>query len=109
MGLEVLGGLEAAPTARHPLYDLHLIAALLFFTAALPARLANSQADAIRQGEQPQMTVQHRNFSRTAEQVTEPGLHLIGATQNTVFFYDVNEKRTIVIPQAQIVSIEVPE
>jgi hypothetical protein len=55
------------------------------------------------------MAVQHRNFSRSAEQLTEPGLHLIGATQNTVFFYDVNEKRTIMIPQSQIVSIEVPQ
>jgi hypothetical protein len=82
---------------------------LLLITAILPGRLANSRADAIKQGEQPQMAVQHRNFSRSAEQVTEPGLHLIGATQNTVFFYDVNEKRTIMIPQSQIVSIEVPQ
>jgi hypothetical protein len=86
-----------------------IVAITLLLTAALPPRLANSQADAIKQGEQPQVTVQHRNFSRSAEQVTEPGLHLIGATQNTVFFYDVSEKRTIMVPQSQIVSIEVPQ
>jgi hypothetical protein len=53
--------------------------------------------------------VQYRAFSSSAGQVTEPGLQVIGSTQKAIFFYDVNNKRTIVIPQGQVVSIEVPE
>ena len=101
--------LYQAETTVRALAVFLVASTLLLITAILPARLANSQVDAIRQGEQPQIAVQHRNFSRSAEQVTEPGLHLIGATQNTVFFYDVNEKRTIMNPRSQIVSIEVPQ
>jgi hypothetical protein len=55
------------------------------------------------------MTVQYRSFSSSTEQVTKPRLELIGATQTVVFFYDVADEHTLVIPQAQIVSIEVPE
>jgi hypothetical protein len=58
----------------------------------------------------------HSNtLSGTADQVTKTGLVLVGATQKVVFFHDVNDKgndkdnRTLVIPQAQIVSIKVPD
>lgn len=62
---------------------------------------------------QPSVEVRYRSYSDSADQVTKPGLKLIGSTQRVVFFYDVNVKdnekdnQTLVIPQAQIVSIEV--
>ena len=84
--------------------------ALTTATAIIPLRLALSQADAIKQGEQAQATVQYRKYSTPSTgQVKKSGLKLMGATQKVVFFYDANEERTIVIPQAQLVSIEVPE
>jgi hypothetical protein len=60
-------------------------------------------------GETQAVDVRYRSFSGSAGQVTKPGLALIGATQKVVFFYDVDDKRTIVIPRTHIVSIEVPE
>jgi hypothetical protein len=59
----------------------------------------------------PDVDVQYRAFSSSAGQVKKSGLEHIGATQKATFFYDADavNKRTIVIPQAQIVSIEVPE
>ena len=93
-----------------------MAAVVISVTGILPHQLARSQADAIKQGEQPQVTVQYRKFSSPSTgQVTETGVELIGATQKVVFFYDVTEKdnekdsRTLIIPQAQIVSIEVQE
>jgi len=82
---------------------------LLILSITLPLFLARYQAETIKQGEQPQVTAQYRKFSDSAGQVTKPGLELIGTTQKVVFFYDVNNKRTLVIPQAQLVSIEVPK
>jgi hypothetical protein len=68
-------------------------------------------ASSIKRGEYPPVDVSYRAFSGTAGQVTESGLQHIGATQKAVFFYDVDArpKRTLVIPQSQIVSIKVPE
>jgi hypothetical protein len=87
-----------------------LVGVLAVTTVMVPLYLARSQADAIKQGKQSQaVTVQQRKYSKSAEQVTEPGLRLIGATQNAAFFYDADPKRTLVIPHAQLVSIEVPE
>jgi hypothetical protein len=88
---------------------------LTIVTAIVPLRLAVSQAEAVKQGEQAQVTVQYRQFGSSTKQVTERGLQYIGSTQRAVFFYDVNDKdnetenHTLVIPQAQIVSIEVPD
>ena|SRR5829696_3463526 len=69
---------------------------------------AAQQVITIQQGEKPLVTVSYRSFSGSAGQVTKPELELIGATQRAVFFYDVEDRDAIVIPQAQIVSIEVP-
>jgi hypothetical protein len=65
---------------------------------------AQAEARAIKDGEKPLVVVQYRSFSSSAGQVTKPGLELIGATQRFVIFYDVNGKRTLVIPQAQLVA-----
>jgi hypothetical protein len=69
---------------------------------------STGEAQAIKHGEKPLVVVQYRSFSSSAGQVTKPGLVLIGATQRFVFFYDVDNKHTLVVPQAQVVSIEVP-
>jgi hypothetical protein len=81
----------------------------IFTPLVLPYYSAGKTASSITNGEHPSVDVRYRSFSGSAGQVTEPNLTLIGATQKAVFFYDVDEKHTIVIPQAQIVSIEVPE
>jgi hypothetical protein len=87
-----------------------IIIASLFVVAslALPAYFATRAASSIKQGETPTVDVRYRSFSGSSGQILEPDLRLIGATQRAVFFYDDN-KRTIVIPQTQVVSIEVPE
>jgi CHASE3 domain sensor protein len=74
----------------------------------LPYYSATTTASEIKQGEHTVVDVRYRSFKGSAGQVTVPGLELIGATQKAAFFYDVDGERTIVIPQAQIVSIEVP-
>src|SRR5829696_7361484 len=66
-------------------------------------------ASSFKNGNKSAMEVRYRSFSGSAGQVTAPGLEFIGATQRAAFFYDVDDKRTIVIPQSQLVSIEVPE
>jgi hypothetical protein len=91
-----------------------VIVALLALTLVLsgslfPYRSATKMASGIKHGERPAIDVRYRSFSGSSGQVTEPNLALIGATQKAVFFYDVDMKRTIMIPQAQIVSIEVPK
>jgi hypothetical protein len=65
-------------------------------------------AQAIQQGKHPSVDVRYTSSVGSADQVTEPGLVLIGATQRAYFFYDVKDQRTLVIPQSQVVSIEVP-
>jgi hypothetical protein len=67
------------------------------------------EARSIKTGEKPAVEIWYRSFSGSAGQVTVPGLEFIGGTGRAAFFYDPDEKRTIVIPQAQLVSIEVPE
>jgi hypothetical protein len=74
-----------------------------------PIYSATRTASAIKQEQTPAVDVRYRSFSGSEGQVTEPDLMFVGATQKVAFFYDVNAKRTIVIPQAQIVSIEVPD
>jgi hypothetical protein len=81
---------------------------LLVGTVIIAVQSARHQAHAIKQGEQQKVAVQYRQFSNTTEQAPpEHRLELIGATQRAAFIYDVGDKRTIVIPQSQIVSIEV--
>jgi hypothetical protein len=80
-----------------------------FFSLLIPYYFATRTASSIKHGELPTVDVRYRSFTGSAGQVTAPGLELIGATQKAAFFYDENNKRTIVIPQAQLVSIEVPQ
>jgi hypothetical protein len=83
------------------------LAVIYFFAVAT--------ASSIKNGEKPAVEVRYRSFSGSAGQVTVPRLEFIGATQRAAFFYDVNDKdnekddHTLVIPQSQIISIEVPE
>jgi len=84
------------------------IASVLFHVLHSAAEDSFAEADAIIQGEKPSLVVQYRSFSGSAGQVTKTGLELIGATQKVVFLYDLDDEHTLVIPQAQIVSIEVP-
>jgi hypothetical protein len=72
-------------------------------------RQAYWKAEGIKQGETPTVDVRYRSFSGSAGQITETDLRLIGTTQKVVCFYDVNGKRAIVIPQSQIVSVDIPE
>jgi hypothetical protein len=87
---------------------------IVLSSLVLPYYSALKTASDIKDGERQTVDVWYRSFSGSAGQETEPDLNLIGATQKAVFFYDVNDKdnekdnRTLVIPQAQIVSIEVP-
>jgi hypothetical protein len=87
-----------------------LSAALIVLGSVLPPYVtATLLASSIKHREHPTVDVRYRSFSGSAGEVTEPDLKLIGATQKAVFFYDSSEKRTLVIRQTQIVSIEVPE
>jgi hypothetical protein len=81
----------------------------VYSTVVLPYYSAGRTASSIKAGETPSVDVRYRSFKGSAGQVTVPGLRLIGATEKAAFFYDVDHKRTIAIPQAQLVSIEVPE
>jgi hypothetical protein len=81
---------------------------IVFSSLILPNFSAARTASSTKHGQYPAVDVRYRSFKGSAGQVTEPNLTLIGAIQKAVFFYDVDDKRTIVIPQAQIVSIEVP-
>jgi hypothetical protein len=85
------------------------IAVIITYLSAIRAASSIKDGAGHRLFEKPAVDIRYRSFSGSAGQVTEPNLKLIGATQKAVFFYDVDEKRTIVIPQAQIVSIEIPE
>jgi hypothetical protein len=84
----------------------------LFILVALPATFGiaagRETASSIKDGKTPVVNVRYRSFSSSADPVAKSGLQLIGSTQRVVFFYEEG-KRTIVIPQSQIVSIEVPE
>jgi hypothetical protein len=100
---------------RRTLYTIIIlfVPALIFgvligFAVSAPNSVVET-AHSIKQGKQPRVKVRFNSSSGSADQTTEPGLVLIGATQKVVFFYDVNDERTIVIPQSQIVSIKVPE
>lgn len=75
----------------------------------LPFFFARSAASSIKNGETAEVEIQYRSFKGSAGQVTVPDLQLIGATQKASFFYDPDDQRTLVIPQAQLVSVEVPE
>ena len=87
-----------------------LSATLIVLGSVLPPYVtAKFMASSIKHREHPTVDVQYRSFSGSAGQVTESDLKPIGATQEVVFFYDVSDKRTLVIPQTQIVSMEVPE
>jgi len=81
----------------------------VFSALVLPYYFAGNAASAIKEGQNRAVDVRYRSFSGSAGQVTAPNLTLIGATQKAAFFYDADDKRTIVIPQSQIVSIEVPQ
>jgi len=86
-----------------------LLLYVLLSLSLFPYLLGTSTASSIKNGENSEVRVQYRSFKGSEGQVTVPGVELIGGTQKVVFFYDADAKRTIVIPQAQIVSIEVPE
>jgi hypothetical protein len=81
----------------------------------LPILSAGRVAQAIKDGGQTSVEVRYSSSTDAADQVTKPGLELIGATQKVVFFYEANDKHdekdnhTLVIPQSRIVSIEVPD
>jgi len=98
-------------TAHRPQIVGTVVGLVLFVGTVIIAVLsARHQAHAIKQGEQQKVAVQYRQISNTTEPVPpEHRLELIGATQRAAFIYDVDDKRTIVIPQTQIVSIEVPD
>ena len=89
-----------------------LVLATCVFIVALPVLQflrGGYTASDIKDGETPEVTVQYRSYSSAAGQVTERELRLIGSAQKAMFFYDGNDNRALVIPQAQVVSIEVPQ
>jgi hypothetical protein len=91
------------------LFPILAIAVPIVLSVAAVSNNVREQAQDIKHGEAPTVVVQHRSFKGSAGQVRKPGLVLLGATQRAVFFYDVNNEQTLVVPQAQIVSIEVRE
>jgi hypothetical protein len=94
---------------RSPGRLLLIFLAYIIAAACTTYNSAVGKAASIKAGDLPGVDVRHRSFSGSAEQVTALGLEPIGATQRAAFFYDPDAKRTIVIPQSQLVSIEVPE
>jgi hypothetical protein len=82
---------------------------IIVYLVIIPIIFASWAAYDVKDGQKEKVEVRYRSFKGSADQVTVPGLELIGATQKTFFFYDPDEKRTIVIPQAQLVSIEIPD
>jgi hypothetical protein len=97
-------------------YYFFLAVTYLGLTSVAVYVSAQNRAQAIKEpGAQSSVEVRYRTYSDSADPVSKPGLALIGATQKVVFFYDVNAKHnekdnhTLVIPQAQIVSIKVPD
>jgi hypothetical protein len=114
-GLIVVGkpSAERVPYVRAMRRALSFIATLqILFGLASIAFIylsAVNTAQSIEEGTEPKVEVQYRSSSGSADQVTEKGLELIGATQKVVFFYDVKDNHTLVIPQTQLVSIEVPD
>src|SRR5215217_6264203 len=94
---------------RTVIYAIVIAVTSVFTSFVLPYYSAGKTVSSIKAGEKPSVDVRYRSFKGSAGQVTVPSLELIGATEKAAFFYDVAHKRTIVIPQAQLVSIEVPE
>jgi hypothetical protein len=94
---------------RTVIYAIVIAVTSVFSSFVLPYYSAGKTASSIKAGENPSVDVRYRSFKGSAGQVTVPSLRLIGATEKAAFFYDVDHKRTIVIPQAQLVAIEVPE
>jgi cytochrome bd-type quinol oxidase subunit 2 len=91
------------------LTGLFLLISILWGCVLTLEDAASRAASSIKAGETPSVDVRYRSFKGSAGQITVPSLRLIGATQKAAFFYDADDKRTIVIPQSQIVSIEVPQ
>jgi hypothetical protein len=103
----------AAIRARELVFGILVIIVLLSTVGYVFVSASNVAADTKKPNEPSPITV--RYLSGSADEVTESDLRLIGATQKVVFFYDAGDKRkqaddhTLVIPQARIVSIGVPE
>jgi hypothetical protein len=106
---EVIQMRRALERRRTAIYAIVIAVTSVFSSFVLPYYSAGKTASSIKAGETPSVDVRYRSFKGSAGQVTVPSLGLIGATEKAAFFYDVDHKRTIVIPQAQLVSIEVPE
>jgi hypothetical protein len=82
---------------------------IVLYSLALPSVYARQfVAKSIKQGIRAEVDARYTSSEGSAGQVTLQGVELIGATGRAAFFYDPDAKRTIVIPQAQLVSIEVP-
>lgn len=94
---------------RTVIFAIVIAVTSVFTSFVLPYYSAGKTASSIKAGETPSLDVRYRSFKGSAGQVTVPGLRLMGATQKAAFFYDVDHKHTLVVPQSQIVSIEVPE
>jgi len=94
---------------RTVIFAITIVVTSVFTSFVLPYYSAGKTASSIKAGETPSVDVRYRSFKGSAGQVAVPGLRLIGATQKAAFFYNVDHKHTLVVPQSQIVSIEVPE
>jgi hypothetical protein len=89
------------------LYAVFILAFIVGYTLVPPLLISNGAADRLQSSSyEPLTTVQYRATSGSDEQTTEKGLRVIGTTQNFVFFYDKNENRTLIIPNAQIVEMK---
>jgi hypothetical protein len=69
---------------------------------------AGREADSILAGQEDPVSVTYRANASSAEPKTEKDVELIGTTDKVAFFYDADADRkpTLVIPHAQIVSIQ---
>jgi hypothetical protein len=80
---------------------------IVLYSFLPPYFFATLAADSLQSSSyEPLTSVQYRATSGSDKQTTEKGLRVIGTTQSFVFFYERDESRTLIIPNAQIVEMK---
>lgn len=89
---------------------LVMVPVTLIYAFVPPYLFASSEARSIRNNSERPVIVSYRlTTSTSAQPAVESNVELIGATEKVAFFYDPGDERTLVIPHAQIISIEFPK
>jgi hypothetical protein len=99
--------------ARHAHLNLatgFIILSVFIYTLVPPYLFGNSEATSIMEAQEAPVEVRYRtSTSGSAPLITLKGVEFIGATNRVAFFYDLEAKRTLVIPHSKIVSIAFPQ